>query len=576
MIPKEQSTIKCPNCRQDILKSKMFLHEGFCNRNNIFCEHCERVYLKQDYNDHILEITENLSKKNMKTISEVLQKNIKNNKIGIEENEPKNENQKSSDKEKEIKWIEEYEIKNPIVISPFGQIVSEKNKNEFLLPILGLDNTEKNNYINEFYFNQEDIMKINNNALNYANMNYKTFYKKKMNKIYSSNNIKTQILKNQYKNSLSNNKNKKKKNLVIKEVKIDNNDLILKEKFINEYKNLLNRNLSRNDSELNETNLNKINLTEVNYNKIDNNNNLDNNNENNNRNSIIINNNIYAYNEDNSIHKLNNFIYDNIQMNSKYKTKTVFNPIRHANLNKIKRKKKNLTNEIDNNINNSELLSKEPLDNINKKNIKSLAKNIEIQIETNPIYNSKKNINKTEKGNINSKHIIKLKIDLSQFDNKENIEDSSIDDKNREILINHIKPNLPSINNEGRKYRMKIPQRVGKSEDKYNIRKKIFQTSIKHITKGKNNNYHSPKDNIRCSKKDKKEIKNLKPRNRNKYEKNMKFRPENERSRNKNYTKFKQASQDINNKSLDNIDPLFFYEQQRKKTFINRKNNNFH
>ena len=211
MIPKEQSTIKCPNCRQDILKSKMFLHEGFCNRNNIFCQHCERVYLKQDYNDHILEITENLSKKNMKTISEVLQKNIKNNKIGIEENEPKNENQKSSDKEKEIKWIEEYEIKNPIVISPFGQIVSEKNKNEFLLPILGLDNTEKNNYINEFYFNQEDIMKINNNALNYANMNYKTFYKKKMNKIYSSNNIKTQILKNQYKNSLSNNKNKKKK-----------------------------------------------------------------------------------------------------------------------------------------------------------------------------------------------------------------------------------------------------------------------------------------------------------------------------------------------------------------------------
>ena len=337
----------------------------------------------------------------------------------------------------------------------------------------------------------------------------------------------------------------------------------------------MHKNLSRNNSNLNETNLNKINLTEVNYNKIDNNN-VDNNNENNNRNSIIINNNIYAYHEDNSIHKLNNIIYDNIKMNSKYKTKTLFNPIRRSNQNKIKRKKKNLTNEIDNNINNSELLWKEPVDNINKKNRKSLAKNIEIQIETNPIYNSEKNNNKKEKGNIESKHIIKLKIDLSQFDNKENIEDSSIDDKNREILINHIEPNLPSINNEGRKYRVKIPQRVGKSEDKYNIRKKIYKTSTKHITKEKNNNYHSPKDNIKYSKKDKKEIINLKPRNRNKYEKNMKFRPINNRSKNQNYSEFKQASQDINNKSLDKIDPLFFYEQQRKKTFINKKYNYFH
>ena len=45
----EPDTIRCDNCRQDIERKKMFLHEGFCHRNNVFCEHCEQVFLKEDY-----------------------------------------------------------------------------------------------------------------------------------------------------------------------------------------------------------------------------------------------------------------------------------------------------------------------------------------------------------------------------------------------------------------------------------------------------------------------------------------------------------------------------------------------
>ena len=45
--------IKCKNCRQEIEEEKMFLHEGFCQRNNIFCEHCQKVFLKKDYNKHL-------------------------------------------------------------------------------------------------------------------------------------------------------------------------------------------------------------------------------------------------------------------------------------------------------------------------------------------------------------------------------------------------------------------------------------------------------------------------------------------------------------------------------------------
>ena len=49
----DENKIKCKNCRQFICADKMFLHEGFCNRNNVFCEHCERVFLKKDYNYHL-------------------------------------------------------------------------------------------------------------------------------------------------------------------------------------------------------------------------------------------------------------------------------------------------------------------------------------------------------------------------------------------------------------------------------------------------------------------------------------------------------------------------------------------
>lgn len=45
---------KCSNCLQKIKTSKMFLHEGFCLRNNIYCPKCKKVILKQDYEKHLI------------------------------------------------------------------------------------------------------------------------------------------------------------------------------------------------------------------------------------------------------------------------------------------------------------------------------------------------------------------------------------------------------------------------------------------------------------------------------------------------------------------------------------------
>ena len=52
-MSEDEKYIKCKNCRQDILESKMFLHEGFCLRNNKLCPECDKVFLIQEYDEHL-------------------------------------------------------------------------------------------------------------------------------------------------------------------------------------------------------------------------------------------------------------------------------------------------------------------------------------------------------------------------------------------------------------------------------------------------------------------------------------------------------------------------------------------
>ena len=65
--PKDnRKMITCKNCRQDIEAEKMFLHEGFCQRNNIFCDHCQKVFLKKDYEKHF-KSSQKMSMRHLKT-----------------------------------------------------------------------------------------------------------------------------------------------------------------------------------------------------------------------------------------------------------------------------------------------------------------------------------------------------------------------------------------------------------------------------------------------------------------------------------------------------------------------------
>ena len=172
----DSELIQCKNCHQDILKNKMFLHEGFCIRNNVYCGHCEKVFLKKDYEDHVKLIQKNNNQKDNDssphsqkskddTQSDTLKpssfteetENISNNVITLIP--------KPSLEIVQMPVTEMLKINAPIFVSENGQIVSEENKNEYLLPLLGINfrSSKINEKILDDIIDKGDIFKENNN-----------------------------------------------------------------------------------------------------------------------------------------------------------------------------------------------------------------------------------------------------------------------------------------------------------------------------------------------------------------------------------------------------------------------------
>ena len=179
--------IICKNCHQEIEEEKMFLHEGFCIRNNAYCEHCQKVFLKNDYEEHIKTIPkvipenkndspkeeekENNEEKNINSNPE--SDNNKKHNLVIEEYIVSSENINNCKQQlgttPRVEYVqmpltELYQINTPIIIEN-GQIISDKNKNEFLLPHLGIDAFQNNKMADKVLdemINQGDIFKENN------------------------------------------------------------------------------------------------------------------------------------------------------------------------------------------------------------------------------------------------------------------------------------------------------------------------------------------------------------------------------------------------------------------------------
>jgi hypothetical protein len=172
---KEEKTTKCKNCRQDISKDKMFLHEGFCLRNNVFCSHCEKVFLKKDYELHVKLLKNKNSEKdnNSPTFSqkskETMEETHKPSSFTEESDNYINNNfiqinPKPSLQVVQMPITELYKINAPIFVSENGQVVSDKNKNEYLLPLLGINfrSSKISEKVIDDIVDKGDIFKENN------------------------------------------------------------------------------------------------------------------------------------------------------------------------------------------------------------------------------------------------------------------------------------------------------------------------------------------------------------------------------------------------------------------------------
>ena len=411
---KEQSkTVVCKNCRQDILAEKMFLHEGFCQRNNVFCEHCEKVFLKKDYNYHIKKLSKKENEKNeeanLENENRIRAINIYRSPLITKKN--------TYFEYIEMPIVEQYTIRKPIIISENGQILSNKNKNEFLLPYFGISNVQSNNissdefFKNDIILNQEEILKESHAFITNNKVINDIVLEGTMKNSVNTGDLNIPYIRQEdgsLKSTQTNNKDEiEQKNKIIN-LEIDGN-INNKIGFFNKSQSL--NNIKNGNDKLVEDNFihkNRMSLSndnrkyikkELNNSK---NNNIDGkiNSQSSKKNNIIINNNIITYNSNNNINKIHNFFSKEKAQNKifytdnninytpedlskvpKDKETAAFNPTRILSGEDMKNFRKKLKKNVMNNNLKSSL--KEPYDSRTNKMISSLNEKIPLNSKNN-------------------------------------------------------------------------------------------------------------------------------------------------------------------------------------------------
>jgi hypothetical protein len=523
----------CKNCHQDILKDKMFLHEGFCIRNNVYCEHCERVFLKNDYEDHIKTIPKNLSKNKNDSQSQ----NQKSPETRSESGRPNsttdhndsinnfNDNNEPLYPMPSLEFVqmpptELFHINNPIIIAENGEIVSNKNKNEFLLPYLGINTfqpSQKSEEVINEIINQGEIFKENNNI----SISRNSYRIEDLEKILNKENINSS---NKLKNSQNKQNMRESNRSNYSGYQMNNNENLRLSEQINEY--------YQNRNNKSKSFINNMNYTDVNTDINDNiqiNNNLKSEKEL--KNFITLNNKVLKNNSNKNVGKINQFfnqeetpkkpsmIYSLKNKNLNISNNNVFDPIPldknsiksyHIQLGKLN----NTDNDLSNNANISG--NKEPKDSNSKRNQIYQCSGQKIPVNTSFKPQSekregKKSLKRCEFCNIafnsnetnNHYKICKMKKEsrkkvkkfdipkpkkrekyFTEINPLENIDENGLDDKKRATLkrkfnaaLNVISLNNGTnisrgvVSNPDRKYKNDI---IIKENKKISLKKKLF------------------------------------------------------------------------------------------------------
>ena len=528
-----EPTIKCNSCRQYIPSSKMFLHEGFCQKNNIFCEHCEKVFLRNDYDAHILEISKNLSNTNKESIIKRIKtdfKGFKSDKSNINKND-NNIIHRTIDSKRlnnrkiriKIPVLEEYKIRKPIVIEPNGNITYGKN-NDYLFSLFNFDlikNSIDNNPKYNVIFNTEYNYDMSNNLINYKNINYYSHRRtKKMINLNPKNSLYNNNIFNEKNSILISDKNKEKKNNL--------NINILDNNFVENHINSITINNDFNNVQSDKKAFIRLKSNDINLKNIKNKRQKVIIVKKQNKNQSILNKQDLTYTKSSNVNQINN-IFNKVErnLNKKLSKEKCFDyNINNANTNQnnhiylteynnknsysqryIIQKEKKIINNNDNSYiklpldnisrkvykdNINKIFEKEPENRIIKKNTYSVLNNEKNILSKNmikcPICNiitdnlslhnnfcKKKFVVKKKNFPLNSiKKIPKPKITrtikLELNNKKEDIETSSNEEKNI-ILINNIRPTSRRIYEENF-YLINPNLRRGKSQDIYIKKKK--------------------------------------------------------------------------------------------------------
>ena len=404
--------IHCKNCRQEILAEKMFLHEGFCFRNNIYCEHCDKVFLKQDFEMHLIN-SKNDKKRMLRTPDRPKKKEkaAKIRTINIYTS-PIITRKKTTFEYIEMPMVEEYKINKPIIISENGQILSNKNNNEALLPYLGISSAKSNNkdnLVEEIITNQDEFTESNPILFHDNDLNMNKYIEASLRNSASVRNFNTNFNINfEQNNNIGNNTGMINSKINLVEL-TENMDFLEKS---NNLKRSLSSNAILKNNNINDKNIcfkNNINSCN-NLIKSESDMKMNNINTKQNKNNIIINNNIITYNSNNNINKIHNF-YNNDQNKPKNNDKSLmnndifqeikatnFNPTRTSNKSDILKFKKNLEKNIKNNS--SKKNTKEPNDR--DSNLNSSGKKNKVSsytLERSPQNSPKRNSNKKKINN---------------------------------------------------------------------------------------------------------------------------------------------------------------------------------
>ena len=171
---------KCENCKKNILSSKMFLHEGFCIRNNTVCPKCEKVILKKDYEAHMNDHLNPCPK------------------IFLENSNEENENSNlSCDKNNYYPYVkincpiknqEIIKVNEPIVIvtSNENQLNSQEEYADYFIKNYEKATLLHTNIINDIGQNNENIFQGNeysNTAIENQNYNFNNYFSGNQNSV---------------------------------------------------------------------------------------------------------------------------------------------------------------------------------------------------------------------------------------------------------------------------------------------------------------------------------------------------------------------------------------------------------